>query len=164
MCGCGIATVIIMRKKVVGIIGASQCSLEEYQKAYDLGKFIAESGYLLVCGGLTGVMEGASKGATDAGGIVLGIIPYADPSKANPYVTIAVATGMGHARNSVIVNTSNVLVAVGGEYGTLSEIALALKMGKMVIALDSWSIPGVVKVSSVNEAIKLIKEPYNAVC
>lgn len=102
-------------------------------------------------------MEAASKGAREEGGLVIGIVPQSNPGEANPYVTVAVATGMGHARNSIIVNTAQVLVAVGGEYGTLSEIALALKGGKVVLGLDTWDIPGVVRVSSVEEVLRTLE-------
>jgi len=146
-----------MAKAVVGVIGASRCTSQEYERAYQLGKGIARLGAVLVCGGLSGVMEAASKGAQEEGGLVIGIIPQAHPSEANPYVTVAVATGMGHARNSIIVNTARILVAVGGEYGTLSEIALALKGGKVVLGLETWDIPGVVRVSSVAEALSTLE-------
>ena len=146
-----------MAKPVVGVIGASRCNPQEYDRAYRLGRGIAQLGAALVCGGLGGVMEAASKGAQEGGGLVIGIIPQSHPGEANPYVTVAVATGMGHARNSIIVNTAQALVAVGGEYGTLSEIALALKGGKTVLGLDTWDIPGVVRVSSVEEALKTLE-------
>ncbi len=146
-----------MAKPVVGVIGASRCTPQEYERAYKLGKGIARLGAPLVCGGLGGVMEAASKGAQEEGGLVVGIIPQSHPGEANPYVTVAVATGMGHARNSIIVNTARVLVAVGGEYGTLSEIALALKGGKLVLGLETWDIPGIVRVSSVEEALKTLE-------
>ncbi|RLD97283.1 MAG: TIGR00725 family protein [Aquificota bacterium] len=146
-----------MAKAVVGVIGASQCNPQEYERAYQLGRGIARLGAFLVCGGLGGVMEAASKGAREEGGLVIGIIPQSNPGEANPYVTVAVATGMGHARNSIIVNTAQVLVAVGGEYGTLSEIALALKGGKAVLGLDTWDIPGVIRVSSVKETLRTLE-------
>ncbi len=146
-----------MARDAVGIIGASTCTEQEYERAYNLGKGLAQMGYPIICGGLTGVMEAASKGAFEEGGIVIGIIPQSSPSYANPYVTIAIATGIGHARNSIIVNSSRILVAVGGEYGTLSEIALALKTGKTVLGLETWHIPGVVRMSSVEEILKAIK-------
>ncbi len=147
-----------MTKAVVGVIGASQCTPQEYEKAYQIGRGIARLGAIVVCGGLGGVMEAVSKGAREEGGMVVGIIPQSHPGEANPYVTVAVATGMGHARNSIIVNTARVLVAVGGEYGTLSEIALALKGGKVVLGLDTWEIPGVVRVSSVEEVLGTLED------
>jgi len=145
-------------KNIVGVIGASKCTPQEYESAYKLGKGLAQIGYPVVCGGLTGVMEAVSKGVAEEGGLVIGILPQSHTSYANPYVTVAVATGLGHARNSIIVNTSKVLIAVGGEYGTLSEIALALKTGKTVLGLNTWQIPGVIKVASVEEALKTVKE------
>jgi hypothetical protein len=99
---------------------------------------IAEMGAVLICGGRGGVMDAAAKGATDAGGTVIGILPGDDPSEGNPYLSFAIATGLGDARNAVIARTSDILVAVSGGYGTLSEIGLALKMGKPVIGLFTW--------------------------
>jgi uncharacterized protein (TIGR00725 family) len=147
-----------MAKDTVGIIGASKCTPQEYERAYKLGKGLAQAGRPVVCGGLSGIMEAVSKGVAEEGGLAVGILPQSHPSHANPYITIAVATGLGHARNFVIVNTSKVLIAVGGEYGTLSEIALALKTGKTVLGLDTWQIPGVVKMASVEEALKTVRE------
>jgi len=147
-----------MRKELIGVIGASKCTSLEYERAYELGKAIAERGFPIVCGGLSGVMEAVSKGAHEKGGVVIGILPSPNPSDANPYVNIAIATGLGHARNAVIAHSAKVLIAIGGEYGTLSEIALALKGGKPVIALDSWSIPGVIKARSIKEAMELLGE------
>jgi len=112
----------------------------------------------VICGGLTGVMEAVSKGVSEAGGLCIGVVPGYSRHEANPYVSVAIATGMGHARNVIIAATADVLVAVGGEYGTLSEIAYALKMGKPVVSLHSWDIPGVLKVSSVEEAVSLVRE------
>ncbi len=143
---------------MIGVIGASKCTPREYERAYELGKGLAQAGYPVVCGGLSGVMEAVSKGVAEEGGLVVGILPQSHPFYANPHVTIAVATGLGHARNSIIVNTAKLLIAVGGEYGTLSEIALALKTGKTVLGLDTWQIPGVIRMASVKEILKTLNE------
>lgn len=102
----------------------------------------------MVCGGLSGVMEAAARGATEAGGVAIGILPDEDRGPANPYLSYSVATGVGQARNLAVVCSADVVVAVGGEYGTLSEIGLALKVGRPVVALESWKLPGHVVVAS----------------
>ncbi|MBN1142559.1 MAG: TIGR00725 family protein [Deltaproteobacteria bacterium] len=133
------------RRPVIGVIGASRPSPEGYRAAVAVGTFIAQCGAVLVCGGLGGVMEGACRGCREAGGEALGILPGGDEREANPYVTLAVATNMGHARNVIIAHTACALIAVEGGYGTLSEIAVALKLGRPVISLGAWKeLPGVV--------------------
>ena len=124
----------------VGVIGGQFCSEEESRVAYELGRLLAERGAVIVCGGLGGVMEAACRGAREGGGVTIGILPGPFRSDANPYVDHAIATDMGQARNAIIVRTADAVVAVGGEYGTLSEIAMALKMGKKVVAISSWEI------------------------
>ena len=108
------------RKPIIGVIGASQPSAEGLRMAEVVGREIASRGAVLVCGGLGGVMEAASKGAVEAGGEVMGILPGPDKLSANPYVTLPVPTNMGHARNVIIAHTAEALIAVEGEYGTLS--------------------------------------------
>ena len=103
-------------------------------------------------------MEAVAKGVREGGGVCVGVLPGYNRHEANPYVSIALATGMGHARNVIIAASSDALVAVGGEYGTLSEIAFALKMGKPVVSLFSWDIPGVVRVSTPEEALSVVRE------
>lgn len=126
--------------KHIGVIGASVCDEETQETAYQLGKEIALAGHILVCGGLTGVMEAAAKGAYEAGGQTLGILPGSSKNDANPYIKIPVATGLGEARNAIIARTCDCLIAVGGEYGTLSEVALGIKMGKKVIGINTWRL------------------------
>lgn len=145
-----------MRQPIIGVIGASEASEELKQLAEFLGRFIAERGWTLVSGGLTGVMEAASKGASASGGTVVGILPTAAASDANPYVSVPIATNMGHARNAIIAHTADVLVACGGGYGTLSEIALANKLGKKVFGLMTWDVEGVLKKQSVDEVMEEI--------
>lgn len=108
-----------------------------------MGRLLAERGAVLVCGGLGGTMEAACRGAKQAGGTTIGLLPGSSRSDANRYVDVAIPTGLGEARNALVVRTADVLIAVGGGYGTLSEIALALKVGKRVIGLDTWAIDGV---------------------
>jgi uncharacterized protein (TIGR00725 family) len=124
----------------IGVIGGQICSEEEERLAYKLGGLLARQGAIIVCGGLGGVMEAACRGAKEGGGVTIGVLPGPFRGDSNPYVDYAIATDMGQARNAVIVRTSDAVVAVGGEYGTLSEIAMALKMGKRVVALSSWEI------------------------
>lgn len=139
----------------IGVIGAGSCTPKEADAAYQIGSEIARCGCVLVCGGLGGVMEAACRGAKDAGGTTVGVLPTPDRQDANPYVDIAVATNMGHARNAIIVHTSDVLIAVGGEYGTLSEIALGLKAGKPVVSLlGKWDIEGVVVADGAEDAVE----------
>jgi uncharacterized protein (TIGR00725 family) len=125
----------------LGISGPSRASAQEYDDARHLGAWAAEHGHVVVCGGLGGVMEGGARGAREAGGVVIGLLPGSDRSAANPYVTAAIPTGMGEMRNALLVRASDVLLVVGGSWGTLSELALAARTGVPVVALDSWSLP-----------------------
>lgn len=122
----------------VGVIGAADCGQEVQTLAEEVGSVVAHAGAMLICGGRGGVMEAAARGAQKAGGDAIGILPGDDPREGNPYLSFAIATGLGDARNAVIARTCDVLVAIAGGYGTLSEIGLALKMGKPVIAVDTW--------------------------
>ena len=125
--------------RVIGVIGESAFSAPEHEAlAEDVGGRIAAAGAVLICGGSTGVMEAACRGARRAGGLTVGILSGIERAEANPFVTIAVATGMGQARNTLIVLSSDALIAIGGGYGTLAEIALALRYGKPVIGLRTW--------------------------
>ncbi len=124
----------------IGVIGEGVCSQERAREAERVGRAIAEADAVLLCGGLGGVMEAAAKGAAEAGGIVVGILPGFSRSDANQWVTIPIVTGMDHARNVILVRSSDALIAVGGMYGTLSEIALALKTGTPVIGLHPWQL------------------------
>lgn len=146
----------MFRKPIIGVIGASEATPAGYAAAREVGRLIAEAGAVLVCGGLGGVMEAASRGCAEAGGVVVGILPGPEAGEANPYVGIPVVTNMGHARNVVIVHTAQCLIAVEGEYGTLSEMAVGLKLGRRVIVLENrFSLDGVVVASSPNEAVRL---------
>lgn len=129
-------------KPVVGVIGSGKpLSQELYQLAYDVGMYVAQRGAALVCGGLGGVMEAAGKGAAEQGGAVIGILPSSEKNGANPYVSVAIPSGLGHARNALVVGTADVLIAFPGAFGTLSEIALALDSGKSVVMLPgAWDV------------------------
>jgi uncharacterized protein (TIGR00725 family) len=124
--------------------------------AEEVGRLLAEAGAIVVTGGRTGVMEAASKGACEAGGTTLGILPGADRSEANEWVAVAVPTGMGEARNALVVRAADGLVAVGGAWGTLSEIALARKTGKPVAGLESWDLDGVDRFETAAEAVTAV--------
>lgn len=124
----------------VAVVGGSEADEATCTVAEDLGRELARRGAVVVCGGLGGVMEAACRGAKAEGGTTLGILPTDDRRSANPYVDLAVATGMGEGRNVLLVRTSDVVVAVAGEFGTLSEIALALRIGKPVVGLSTWEL------------------------
>lgn len=126
------------KKMIIGVIGAADATSKGLESAYQVGRLVAENGAVLVCGGLGGVMEAASRGCSEAGGDVLGILPGNCASTANPYVSLPIVTGMGHARNVIIAQTAGALIAIEGEHGTLSEIAIGLKLGKVVVQLNSW--------------------------
>ena len=124
----------------VAVVGPGRATADEAQLAEAVGRGLGEAGAVIVCGGLGGVMEAACRGAKSAGGTTLAILPGADRAEANPYVDVAVLTGLGELRNGLVVRAADGLVAVGGEFGTLSEIALALKAGKPVFALGGWEL------------------------
>jgi uncharacterized protein (TIGR00725 family) len=145
---------------IIAVIGDSSCSPEETKQAESVGELLAQQGATIVCGGLGGVMEGACRGAKSKGGLTIGILPGQDPSTANPWVDIPVATGLGEARNVAVVKSSQVVIAIGGRYGTLSEIAHALKSNIPVIGLNTWSLSrngqkddSIIRVQSAAEAV-----------
>lgn len=141
----------------IGVIGAGICPDRTYSLARNVGFEIGKNGWTLVCGGLGGVMEGAAKGCTEAGGVSIGILPGLKRDSANPYIQIPIATGLDEGRNLLVVRASDILVAIAGGHGTLSEIALALKADKPVIGLETWNdIKGVVYVSDYRDAIQAI--------
>jgi uncharacterized protein (TIGR00725 family) len=124
----------------IAVVGASSASAEEEHTAEAVGRGLAEAGAIVVCGGRGGVMEAACRGAKSAGGTTVGILPGDNRHDANPYVDIAIATGLGEMRNGLVVRASDGLVAIAGAFGTLSEIALALVAGKPVVALGGWEL------------------------
>ena len=139
---------------LIGVIGSGNCDERVRQSAYEIGKGVAEAGYPLVCGGLGGVMEGACQGAYEAGGLTIGLLPGDSADTANPYVMIPIVTGIGFARNALIVKSARVLIAIEGGPGTLSEIAFALQFNVPVIGLNSFDVsPDIVQVDSVKAAL-----------
>jgi len=139
----------------VAVVGSGVATDELYEKAREVGRLIAERGATVVCGGLSGVMEAAARGATEAGGMAIGILPDEDRRRQNGYLTYSVATGVGQARNLAVVCSGDVVIAVGGEYGTLSEIGLARKVGRPVVVLEGWDLgEHVSAASSPKEAIE----------
>ena len=136
----------------IAVIGASDCSAEEYRTAEEVGRLIATHHATLVCGGMGGVMEAACRGAREAGGWTVGIVP--DTGNGNPYLDVVIRTGLGHARNVLVVQSADAVIALGGSYGTLSEIAIALKQQRQVFGLGSWKIEGVVQCNDPEDAVK----------
>jgi uncharacterized protein (TIGR00725 family) len=149
----------------VAVIGSSRVELDSElgQLAEEVGRLLAEAGATVVCGGGPGVMEAVARGVSGAGGTVIGIVPGASPEEANPHCTHVVASAVGHARNLAVVASGEVTIAVGGEWGTLSEIGHARSMGRTVVALGSWSLaagrgemegaPGVIAAATPEEAV-----------
>jgi len=135
----------------IAVIGPADPSAEEYETARTVGLLIAENHETLICGGLSGVMEAACKGAKEMGGLTIGIVP--DTGNGNRYVDIVIRTGLGHARNALVAQSSDAVIAIGGGYGTLSEIAIALKTGHPVFGLKTWVIEGVVICATPEEAV-----------
>jgi len=131
---------MINKKKFVAVIGGSECSKEEAKLAETVGRELAKQGAILVCGGLGGVMEAACKGASAEGGTTIGILPGDSRQAANPHVQIPIVTGIGYARNAVVVKSAQAVIAIGGSYGTLSEISHALQSDIPVIGLNTWSL------------------------
>lgn len=140
----------------VAVIGASDCSPEQYETAHKVGRLIAGMGATLVCGGMGGVMEAACRGAKEAGGRTVGIVP--DTGNGNPYLDVVIRTGLSHARNVLVVQSGDAVIAVGGSHGTLSEIAIALKVRRPVYGIGSWPIEGVVACAGPEEAAERVRE------
>lgn len=147
---------------IVAVVGGGTCSREEAALAEEVGRHLAQAGATLICGGMGGVMAAACRGAKLAGGLTIGVLPGFSPGDANPFVDIPIVTGMSEARNVIIVRTASALIAVGGEFGTLSEIAFALKLGRPVIGLGTWelakekrSVQAIVRAQSSEEAVRL---------
>lgn len=124
----------------ISVIGAGHCSPEITKLAYQVGKHIALKKAILVCGGLGGVMDAAARGAREAGGLTVGILPGTDRLEGSQYLDVVLPTGLGYARNALVVQAADAVIAVCGEYGTLSEIGLALNMGKPVVGLQTWEL------------------------
>ena len=157
--------------KIIGVIGSTTAEPDILALAEEVGKEIARAGAAVVCGGLSGVMEAVCRGARKEGGLTIGIIPSDNKADANPFVQIPIVTGMGMGRNVMLVKTADVLIAIGGEFGTLSEIAHSLNIGKKVIGLRTWKlekahtrpIPNLVEVDSPRRAVALALEAISAI-
>jgi len=148
------------KKKFIAVIGGGQCTPEEAGLAEAVGREIARRGAILVCGGLGGVMEAACKGADAEGGTTIGILPGEIRQSANPYVQIPIATGLGYARNIAVVKSAQAVIAVGGSYGTLTEIGHARQSGIPVIGLGTWSLS---RNGQPDNAIITVQDPVEAV-
>ena len=144
------------RTPYVAVVGPGEASPEELHTAEEVGAGLAAAGVVVVTGGLGGVMEAASRGARSRRGRTLGILPGDDRDAANGWVEIAVPTGMGELRNGLVVRAADAVVAIGGGHGTLSEVALALKLGRPVVGLGTWEVHGVDHVSTPEDALALI--------
>jgi uncharacterized protein (TIGR00725 family) len=141
-------------RRYVAVCGASEATPSQLEAAREVGKLLARSGAIVINGGFGGVMGAASEGAASEGGTVLGILPDTDRGGANAHLTIAIATGLGQARNTVIVTAADSVIAIGRGWGTLSEIALARRLDRPVFALDTWNVRGLEVVDSPAEAVK----------
>ncbi len=128
------------RKPVIAVVGAGKCSKKLRDMAFEVGKYVAEKGGVIVCGGMGGIMEGAARGAREGGGTAIGILPTDNRDDANEFIDYAIPTGFGEARNIMVVRSADVVVAFPGKYGTLSEMAFALKAGKPVISVNAWRL------------------------
>jgi uncharacterized protein (TIGR00725 family) len=137
----------------VAVVGPGQATPEQAQAAEQIGRELAREGAVVVSGGLGGVMAAACRGATEAGGLTVGLLPGTDRHTANQWVQVALPTGLGELRNGLIIRSADAVIAVGGAHGTLSEIALALKTGVPVIGLDTWSIDGIQTAETAGEAV-----------
>ena len=146
----------------IAVIGAGECGPEEARLAYAVGRELARRQAVLVCGGLGGVMAAAARGASEGGGTVVGILPGLRREEGNPHLTVALATGLGEGRNLLVVRAGDAVIAIGGGYGTLSEIGLALRLGRPVVGLNTWEImrrgerdPGIIPARNPEEAVEL---------
>ena len=151
-----------MEKKIVAVVGGRDCTVEVEQIAHKLGNKLAKVVGILVSGGLSGTMKAVSQGFKAGGGLTIGILPGYNKSAANEFVDIAIPTGLGLARNVLVVKSANVVVALPGKTGTLSEIAYALQFGIPIVSLNSWDIPGVIKAKTVDEAVVKVRELLNS--
>lgn len=147
------------RKPVIAVIGAGKCSKKMRDSAAEVGRYVAEHGGVVVCGGLGGIMEGASRGAREGGGTVIGIVPSDSAADANEFVDIVIPTGMGEARNILVIRTADAVVAFPGKYGTLTEMAFTRLFDKPLVSVQAWKLgEEVIQVENPVEAAKLAME------
>jgi uncharacterized protein (TIGR00725 family) len=144
----------VAHRPYVAVVGPSDATSQERRAAEAIGRALAEAGGIVLCGGLGGVMEAACHGADAAGGMTVGLLPGTDRAAANDYLQIALPTGLGELRNGLIIRAADAVIAVGGAYGTLSEIALALRTDVPVIGLETWDVEGIERVDTPAEAVK----------
>lgn len=146
----------------VAVIGAGEASDPEIAAAETVGRSLAEAGIVVVCGGLGGVMDAVARGCAAGGGTSIGILPGDDRGPASPHLTLAIATGLGEARNALVVRAADAVIAIGGEWGTLSEIALARTMSKPVVGLDTWHLdrvdPGMMEAADPADAVRKVRD------
>jgi len=149
----------VKRKPVIAVIGAGKCSKKLRDMATEVGKYIAENGGVVVCGGLGGIMEGVAKGAKEANGLTIGILPTENKEDANEFIDYVIPTGFGEARNIIVVRSADAVVAFPGKYGTLTEMAFALNVGKPVVSVNAWKLGDeIIHVENPVEAAKLAME------
>lgn len=141
-------------RRYVAVCGASQPDDDQRLAALEVGRLLGEAGAVVICGGLGGVMEAVSRGASEAGGLVVGLLPGEDRTAANPHVGIALATGLGQARNAAIACSADTVIAIGGGWGTLSEIGHARRLGRPVVGLLTWPVPGLDTAATPVEAVR----------
>ena len=149
------------QKLLIGVIGGHSCDKNTAVIAKELGSEIAKLGAILVCGGLGGIMEAVAKGAKESNGVTVGILPGEDKNEANQYIDIPIATGLGYTRNTLVTTAADIIIALPGKYGTLSEIGFALNAGKRVVGIGTWDIKGIIKVKTPKQAIQYIKNRKN---
>lgn len=143
---------------IIAVIGGRNADNFMLKEAEDVGRLLAKKGSMLICGGLSGVMEAASKGSKSEGGLTIGILPQEHKREANEYIDVPIATGLGIGRNVIIARAADALIAIGGEYGTLSEIAFALQMKKPVVGIRTWDIGGVISAANAKDAVDKVFE------
>ena len=149
-------------EKLIGVIGAGECTIEVFNQALELGQLLGESGFNVICGGLGGVMEAVCKGIKSKNGTTIGILPGNEISEANQYIDFPIATGMGIGRNIIIIRSAAAVIAVNGKYGTLSEVAYALQLNKPIIGLNTWDVSeDIIKVDTPIEAVLKVKDLLN---
>jgi len=149
-------------KPIIAVIGAGECDSRILSLAETAGSALAQRNFTIICGGLGGVMEGVCRGAKSSGGLTIGILPGTDPAEANPYVDIPIATGMGIGRNIIIIRSAEAVLAINGSFGTLSEIAYAMQLGKPVVGIETWEVSENIihaanTTDAVNEISKLVE-------
>ncbi len=148
----------IGQKVTVSVIGGHQMTPDTAEKASQIGHIIAKNGAILVCGGLDGVMKAAAKGAKEAGGLTIGILPGKEKADANPYIDIALPTSIGYARNAIVACSADIIVAMSGSHGTRSEISYGLVYKRPIIDFGNWDVDGMIKADDIEEAESALKQ------